>query len=130
MSWSYSGDPSTTDLDEYRFAIGDTIEDMPMMQNEEIQYIIDTYPNNKNMIMYQLFLRAAALFARDIKRSLGPQSEDPTERLKFFSAQTEYYRKKISATGLSMPNYSHPQIFHIGMNNNPPYKSGKGANDV
>ena len=41
MSWSYSGDPSNSDLDLIRFMIGDTDSVDPELQDEEIQYEID-----------------------------------------------------------------------------------------
>lgn len=125
MTWSYSGDPKTSPLDEKRFIIGDVKQDEPIMQNEEIQYLIDTYSSNENKLLYQLFSRAATLFARDIKRSLGPQAEDPTERLKFFKEQSEYYRKLSTSAGLSLPAFAHKKVFRIGMQNNPPYNTGE-----
>ena len=121
MSWNYSGDPSDSTLEECRFLIGETNEQEPIMQDEEIQYIIDTYGPNENQIKFQLFNRAATLFARDIKRSLGPQSEDPTERLNFFKQQAKAYKAKLSASGLSVPKYAHPKVFRKGMQNNPPW---------
>lgn len=119
MSWSYSGDPSKSEIDAYRFAIQDTDTSCQIMQNEEIQYILDTYAN-KNERMYQLFSRMAILFARDIKKSLGPQMEDPTERIKFFKEQAEAYRKLRSTSGFSVPKYASPKIFYKDMQNNPP----------
>jgi len=120
MTWTYSGDPSSSQLDELRFVVGDTRSDEPIMQNEEIQYLINTYASSNNQLMYQLFTRAATLFARDIKRSLGPQYEDPTERLKFFKEQAKKYELKLTASGLSVPLYAHEKVFSIGMQNNPP----------
>ena len=127
MSWSYSGNPADSTLDECRFLIGDTNESDPIMQDEEIKYIIDTYGPNENQIKYQLFNRAATIFARDIKRTLGPQSEDPTERLNFFKQQAKSYKAKISAAGLSLPKYSDPKTFRKGMQNNPPWPHPKGG---
>lgn len=128
MSFSYSGDPSTSELDECRFLLGDTNEAEPIMQDEEIKYIINTYGDNTNTRNYQLFLRAATLFARDIKRSLGPQSEDPTSRLTFFKEQAVYYKSLVTIGGISMPKYAYPKVFHKGMQNNPPWR--KGEEDV
>ena len=125
MSWTYSGNPADSKLDEYRFLIGDTNEDEPIMQDEEIQYIIDTYGSNENQVKYQLFNRVATLFARDIKRTLGPQSEDPTERLNFYKQQAKAYKAKIAAAGLSLPKYAYPKVFRKGMQNNPPWSSPK-----
>lgn len=130
MSFTYSGDPSKSDLDAARFLIGDTDEKSPIMQDEEIKYIIDTYGAGKlsNTTKFQLFDRAATLFARDIKRSLGPQSEDPTGRLNFFKSQAEYYKGLVVAGGVSVPNYTYPKAFRKGMMSNPrwPKPGGDG----
>lgn len=121
MSFKYSGDPSKSELDAARFLIGDTNEGAPIMQDEEIKYIMDTYGGGKltNNSSYQLFNRAATLFARDIKRSLGPQSEDPTDRLNFFKEQAEYYRNLVAAGGVSSAACAYPKIFRKGMMSNP-----------
>lgn len=130
MSWSYSGNPSTSKKDECRFMLADTDETQPIMQDEEIQYLIDTFGNNKDMLLYQLFNRAATLFARDIKRSLGPQSEDPTSRIDFFKEQAASYKSKLAVTGLSIPKYAHPKVFRKGMDNNPPWPVKHGDSYV
>lgn len=121
MSWSYSGDPSSSALDKCRFLLGDTNEEAPIMQDEEINYIISEAGSNDNRLRYELFKQAATIFSRDIKRSLGPQSEDPTDRLKYFREQADIYKHKLNSAGLSLPKYNHPKVFHRGMQNNPPW---------
>lgn len=132
MSFSYSGDPSASDLDAARFLIGDTDVTAPIMQDEEIQYIIDTHGNGNftNTVRYQLFNRAATLFARDIKRSLGPQSEDPTGRLNFFKEQAEYYRHLVAAGGVSVTPCAYPKVFRKGMMSNPRWPKPGGSGYV
>ena len=125
MSFTYSGDPQTSKLDECRFLIGDTDENESIMQDEEIQFLISEAGDNDNKLKYELFRHAATIFARDIKRSLGPQSEDPTERLKFFNERANAYKAKLSCSGLSLPKYAHPKVFKRGMQNNPPWSSEK-----
>lgn len=125
MSWNYSNDPAASDVDRCRFLIGDTDQRQPIMQDEEIQYIIATYKGNNNALMYNLFIRASTLLARDIKRSLGPQSEDPTDRLRFYEDQAKMYKARLTSGGLSLPVYAHPQVFGIGMHNNPPHVGGR-----
>lgn len=120
MSWSYSGDPTASVIDKYRFIIGDTDADEPLMQNEEIEYLVGQAGDNENLAAYMLFSQAATIFARDIKRSLGPQSEDPSSRLKYFSAKAEEYKAKLYAAGISLPRYDSPKVFMKGMDNNPP----------
>lgn len=130
MSFSYSGDPAESDLCAARFLIGDTDPATPIMQDEEITYIMDTYGGGKltNSVCYQLFNRAATLFARDIKRSLGPQMEDPTSRLDFYKSQAEYYRHLVAAGGVSAAACAYPKIFRKGMMSNPrwPMPGGDG----
>ena len=41
MTWSYSGDPGSSPLDEVRFTIGDTNVKDPELQNEEITFVIN-----------------------------------------------------------------------------------------
>lgn len=120
MSFSYSGDPSSSLLDECRFILGDTDKDSPIMQDEEIKYLIAQSNSDKLLLCYNLFTRAATIFARDIKRALGPQSEDPTSRLNFFKSEADSYKKKLSTRGISIPAYGAPKVFYKGMQNNPP----------
>lgn len=119
MSWTYTGDPTASKTDECRFLIGDTNKNAPIMQDEEIQFLIDTANGNDSRLKYLLFSQAATYFSRDIKRSLGPQSEDPTSRLNYFKEQAEYYKKLCGASGISLPKYEYPKVFHKGMHNNP-----------
>ena len=122
MSFSYSGDPHSSKLDECRFLLGDTDTNNPIMQDEEIEYLITEAGENVTLLRYKLFLQASTIFARAIKRSLGPQSEDPTSRLNFFKAQAAEYKQKLTASGLSMPKCSYPKVFHKGMHSNPPWR--------
>ena len=45
MSWSYSGDPTTSRKDQVRFYIGDTDENNQLLSDEEIASITATYTN-------------------------------------------------------------------------------------
>lgn len=123
MSFSYSGDPNASPLDECRFLISDTDKTRPIFQDEEINYIIAQSGSDVALLRYNLFSQAATIFARDIKRSLGPQSEDPTARLSYFKQQADSYKAKIAARGLSLPQFNYPKIFHKGMHSNPPWPS-------
>jgi len=126
MSWAYTGDPAGSKKDQCRFIIGDTNANEPLLQDEEIQYMIAEANNNESLLLYNLFSHVAILYAKDIKKSLGPQSEDPTERIKFFQAKAEYYRKRLAMSGLSVPKYKYPKIFHKGMQSNPPWPGDDG----
>lgn len=130
MSFSYSGDPADSELDACRFLISDTDSAQVILQDEEIQYIIDTYGTNKNTLGYQLFKHASTVFSRAIKRSLGPQSEDPTERLKYYKEQMEYYKAQVTTGSLPTIHYAYPKIFRKGMDSNPPWPPPGGGKYV
>lgn len=124
MSFSYSGDPSSSKLDECRFLLSDTDKSNAILQDEEIEYIISKAGNNDNLLKYHLFNQAATIFSKAIKRSLGPQSEDPSDRLNYFKQQATEYKSKIVSAGISLPKYNYAKIFHKGMHSNPPHSGG------
>lgn len=43
MTWTYSGNPGASTLDEVRFLIQDTNTDDQLLSDEEIEYLIDVY---------------------------------------------------------------------------------------
>ena len=126
MSFNYSGNPANSKLDECRFLLSDTDKNNYIMQDEEINYIIAQSGTNTNLLRYTLFTQAATIYAKTIKRSLGPQSEDPTSRLSFFNQQADIYKSKLSVGGVSIPKYAHPKVFYKGIHNNPPTGRGCG----
>lgn len=122
MTWSYSGDPSESEIDAMRFKLQDTNANYPIFTDEELQYLYDEYGENTDALEYQLFSTAATKFAFAIKRSLGPQSEDPTTRLAFFKDKAAEAKRKLAIKGLSLPKYQYPKCFYKGMMDNPPAK--------
>lgn len=124
MSFTYSGNPSSSPLDKYRFILGDTNPEEPILTDAEINYIVDEANGNENQILYKLFSRAAVLFARDIKRSLGPQHEDPTNRAKFFQAKADEYKALLASKGMGQSKNAYPKIFRKGMHSHPRWPKG------
>lgn len=69
MTWSYSGDPSDSDLDKVRFLLQDVEASEPFLENEEIQYLLDTYLDRWNSVTPVAALAAEVLsnrFAREM----------------------------------------------------------------
>ena len=44
MTWTYSGDPSSSDKDAVRFYCGDTDSAKPQVRDEEINFLLTEYP--------------------------------------------------------------------------------------
>lgn len=124
MSWSYSGDPATSEVDALRFMLADTDMTSPIFQDEELQYLIDQYGEDPDRLAYNAFTAAATSFARAIKRSLGPQSEDPSGRLSYYKSKADDAKKRLMSKGLYVPKYQYPKIFRKGMMDNPPSRFG------
>lgn len=120
MTFTYSGDPSEDEISALRFKLADTNKDAALFTDEELQYLIDEYGENEDILTYQVFSYAATKFARDIKRSLGPQSEDPTSRLAYFREKANAAKKRLVSKGLYLPKYQAPKQFWKGMMDNPP----------
>lgn len=69
MTWSYSGDPASSDLDEVRFWLQDTDTTDQLMTDEEIQFVIDSNVAAFNSNIYAASVCAetvAARFTREI----------------------------------------------------------------
>lgn len=115
MAFSYSGDPAANDVDYLRFIIGDTVDNKPLLQDEELRYIISTTVGNKRVAA--TFRQAATIYgARPAKKSLGPQSEDATERLHYFNAMADKYEKLSGYSAVPpIAGYQSELMFEKGM---------------
>ena len=72
MSWSYSDDPSASDLDAVRFHIQDTDPDDPLLSDEEIEFLISKWKPVYDSLLYTAAICAetlAAKFAREVNVS-------------------------------------------------------------
>ena len=116
MAFTYGGNPSKSNKDMLRFYLGDTNSSLPILQDEEIVYVMNQYSNiNKQLSV--LFRQMATMFGiRCVKRTLGPQTEDPAVRLKYFEAQAIRYEKLSAYTGTPpAPEYASDLVFDKNM---------------
>ena len=106
MAWTYDPTnikrtPPPPTLDYWRFKIGDTIEDDPILSDEEIVAIVALGDNEEAIILYELLEGAINAYSSKTgkmwtSRKLGPQSESrnastrlDTLRKKFDDLKTE-----------------------------------------
>ena len=61
MTWTYSGDPANSQLDELRFIVQDVYETLPLLENEEMQYLLDTWMPRYDSIVYVGAIAAATI---------------------------------------------------------------------
>jgi len=76
MTWSYSGNPSSSTLDEVRFLIQDTDTTDQLLSNEEINYLIDAYADDaySAAVASVVALIAKASRAAEESKSVGDLS--------------------------------------------------------
>lgn len=76
MTWSYSGDPSSTLLDQTRFLCGDTNSDDQQLSNEEINYLLTQWEDDPYIAAAEGCIAIAGKYAMkaDSSRSVGDVS--------------------------------------------------------
>lgn len=115
MSFSYSGDPTASDVDKVRFAVGDTQEIGHLLEDEEIAYMVANSKSDTSLMAAAYRQMATILGLRTVKRTLGPQSEDGTARLKYFQDMANKYDVLTSYSGAPpLPDVEDP-IFDKNM---------------
>lgn len=110
MSWTYSGDPSSSPLDEVRFLIGDTDAASPELQNEEITYQLTIVNGTSPPPASGNFLPAAyaaesiaAKYSRRVDKSVGDLHISYGQLQKQFQAIANRLRSR--ATIAAVPFY-------------------------
>lgn len=118
MAWTYSGNPNSSELDQFRFLIGDTMADEPILTDEEIQFVL-TSTGGLEYRLIKLFEAVCLFFVRDAEKTLGPLKEVPQKRYEHAKESLDHYRKLVSAgSGISAPSYASSKIFSKGMHSN------------
>lgn len=83
MTWSYSGDPSSSDRDAVRFLCGDTDTTNQLLTDEEIDWIL-TEESNVYLAAAQACGSIASTFASKADKSVGDL------RISYESIQKQY----------------------------------------
>jgi hypothetical protein len=119
MTWTYSGDPSSSDLDKVRFLVGDTDEALPLMQDEEINFLIKTKGSADGAIQ-NVLLSIIAVLAREVDYVIGPESVKASQRLANYR-QLLNDMKDLQLGTNAAPSWQPPKeppgrpLFDIGM---------------
>lgn len=100
MSWTY--DPGLLQDDEYgplmrvRFALGDTNAAGPLLQDEEVQFLLDTHPT-EGMATAVAADRIAANYAHEATYSVGNLRIDSQQRATNFRELAKQFRSEGGA---------------------------------
>lgn len=85
MAWTYSGDPTSSQKDEVRFLIGDTIASDPLLQDAEVNYCLAQEPMSllaaalACVAISSLYSRLADSRIGDVQQSMSQKSKQYAE---------------------------------------------------
>lgn len=104
MTWTYSGNPSSTDRDAVRFLVADTVSTDPLITDEEIAYLLDLYTEPPHAAVGAA--RAiAAKFSRESDQARGIGDLSLSESLSQKSTQYHHLADHLAglASGITLP---------------------------
>lgn len=107
MTWSYSGDPSASLLDEMRFILGDTTPsnglnpNNELLQNEEINYALNKYPDffTAAVVLCEAII---AKFTRMVDEKTGDEAVTASQRAAQYRNMAADLRQKIGFNSLQL----------------------------
>ena len=104
MAVTYSGDPSASDLDAVRFTTGDTDTSDPMLQDEEITWLLGETGDSVLEASWRSLIVAAAKYARLVDTSSGDLRVSLSQRVKHLREQAMEVRQLADReTGVPVP---------------------------
>lgn len=95
MTWSYSGDPSSSDRDAVRFLIGDTDTTDQQLSNEEINYLLVEYTSVDQTAIAAIG-SLIAKYSRYVDQSTGDISLSYSQRINQFKELLNNIRRRMA----------------------------------
>jgi hypothetical protein len=139
MTWTYSGNPGASDKDQLRFYLGDVNPQLPLLSDEECNFLLSQWEDDYNSPMYVAAVAAEALasrFAREVDISADGVSVQIGQLQQRFITLAEQLRNQYKALyGFFDPATAqdilsvdwnpdiNPLVFGIGFNDN--YLAGR-----
>lgn len=100
MSWNYGGDPFNDIVDEIRFLVGDTDSTDPLIQDEELFYLLrNSYPSPK-WAAAAAATAIAAKFARKVDKSVGPLSIKASQKFAQYTSMAKQLGREAAMEGV------------------------------
>lgn len=120
MTWTYSGNPQGSELDQVRFLCGDTDAQDPYLQDEEIQFLLVTqkHPQRAAQLACQSIM---AKLAREVDYAIGPEKVTASQRFRQYSQMMRILRASwtnVFAAPSWQGESADRSLFDIGMHDN------------
>lgn len=111
MAWTYSGDPKDSPRDELRFTIGDTDEREPLLQDEELSFLLDANGGNVRRAAVAACRAGIAKLAREADFSSGATSLSASQRREGLEKLLTELRRQAGTRPMFRFGYSEPARF-------------------
>lgn len=118
MAWTYSGDPSTSDLDRLRFVVGDVDEDFQLLTDAEINFALIDSNNDINKAAIKCFRALMAKFAKEVNYGVGPERIEAEKRYQHYASMLKMFEQKLSQYGPPSGAPDTDGVFDVGMHDN------------
>jgi hypothetical protein len=99
MSWNYSFNPESSAKDEVRFLVGDTNSKQPLLQDEEITYLLNKYNNYPLNASVRACEMIIAKFSRMADETVGSVSKSFSQMATAYFKTMEMLRTRIGLEG-------------------------------
>lgn len=96
MAWSYSGNPGTSPRDEVRFLLGDTSEADPLLQDEELDYLLNEHEGSAIRAAVAACEAVIAKLSREADFSSGATSLSASQRCEGYRKLLGQLKRKAS----------------------------------
>jgi hypothetical protein len=141
MKWNYSGDPSTSALDETRFIVGDTERDKPQVSDDEVLWALGKCEQDVTCAAVILCRHLSRKYSRLADCSVGEVSRSCSQIAKAYKDRADELEDDAISSGLVIPSFgglSQAQkqsllenedavqpAFSVGMDDNPGTSTGE-----
>jgi hypothetical protein len=132
MSFSYSGDPSASPLDELRFWIGDTDSTDAQLSDQEVKYLLRSNNDSVTAAAIEACRRLISKYSRYVDQKTGDIDIKYSQKIGQLEATISHIRAGMNpvpyAGGISQSDIETVQddddrqgpVFSLGMMDNPP----------
>lgn len=75
MSWTYSGNPKSNDRDEVRFWVQDTNPESPLLEDQEIEYLLNLWQDGTQFYTIRVAALAAEVLANRYAKQVSVSAD-------------------------------------------------------
>lgn len=122
MTFSYSGDPASSDLDQVRFTLQDVDAGFPFLTDEEISFLIDSWMPRYSSLTYVASVAAATIsrkFTGIVSVSadgVSVNTSELTQRFRDLALNLRDEYKQAAMVGIEpIFNDEMPRRFRVGL---------------